>query len=279
MGLDKDQIATRHLTLGASEIGAVAGLNPWQSAHDVWLEKMQLVEHVDNARTRIGDRFEAVVRDMYCEDQGCEVAHFGTIVHSRFRWLSATPDSCVFGARRLLEVKIVGWRVAPHWGTAEDAIPDYYRSQVEQQMEVCDADSCDVAAVIGGTDYRIYRIQRDRSLAARLIEIGQEFWERHVLTREPPPVDGTEGARRMLGVLYPKNRRPLAKASALAEDLVRRLADLEVLETQRLEVENKLKAEIADQEGLVGDGWSVTYRADVRNRRRLHWKQKLGKVA
>ena len=277
--LTEEQLRHRQYTLGASEIAAVAGLNPWKSGHDVWLSKMGLADDKFNARTRIGELVEPIIARVYCEDQKVDIAHFGTLTHPKHPWMSATPDFMVGGVRRLGEIKMVGWRSATFWSSAEDGVPDYYRPQAEWQMEVCDADECDFAALLGGTDFRIYRIKRDRDLAGMLIDIGAKFWRDHIETKKPPPVDGSEGAKRLLKKIYPKNTSPMRSATSHEELVVSKLVELDRLEAERDLYENKLKESIADAEGLAGDGWSVTYRADVRGRRSLRWKQKKGRVA
>lgn len=277
--LTQEQLATRHLYLGASEIAAVAGLNPWRSPHDVWLSKMGLADEPGNVRTRIGELVEPILGQLYCEEEKVEIAHFGSLVHPEHSWMSATPDFFVSGHRRLGEIKMVGWRAAAFFSEEDDGVPDYYRPQAEWQMEVCDADECDFAALLGGTDFRIYRLKRDREMAGMLIDIGAKFWRDYVVKKVPPPIDGSEGARRLLKKLYPVNLGPMKGASAKDELIVKRILDIDKLEGERDELENKLKESIADAEGLTGDGWSVTYRADKNKRRSLRWKQKKDRVA
>jgi len=278
MTLTIDQLATRHLTLGASEIAAVAGLNPWKTAHDVWLLKLQLAESSDNVRTRMGNRVEACVLAEYCETEGVEAELMGTVVHPSHGWMSATPDARIKGARRLLEIKCVGWRMAHHWGTEVDAIPEYYRPQVEQQMEVCDVDECHVAAWIGGSEFRIYTIKRDRELAGILTEIGRRFWHEHVIPGIPPPVDGSEGARRMLDKLFPRNTKPMLQATPELSGLAARLREAKVL-TERAEAEqaaaqNKIIEALGDAEGVAAPDFRITYRADKAGKRRFLFKTK-----
>jgi len=55
-----------------------------------------------------------------------------------------------------------------------------------------------------GQEIRIYRIERDDALIARLIELERQFW-RYVETDTPPPADGSESADRALRCLYPKD--------------------------------------------------------------------------
>lgn len=278
MSFSASELEERKNTLGASEIAAVAGILPWRSAHDTWLVKRGLVDELGDVTTRMGNRVEACVREEYCLEMNAEVAHFGTIIHPTEPWASATPDAAVYGARRLLEIKCVGWRMAHHFGTDVDAIPAYYRAQLAWQMECCDADEAHLAAWIGGSDFRIYTVQRDRELGAMLLDVGRRFWFDHVLPGIPPPADGTEGARRMLERLYPTHRTPLKPATPTAQDLAAKLraakAEAERAELRVQEFQNKMIEEIGESEGLTADDWKVTLRADKNGKRRFLFKDK-----
>lgn len=278
MSLTDEQLALRQSGIGASEIGAIAGLNPWMSAHDVWLVKRGLATNAGSVHSRMGQRIEAAVAAEYTEDQGAELGHFGTIVHPKHPWMMATPDACVFGVRRIVEIKCVGWRLAHHWGSDADAIPEYYRPQVEWQLEVCDADECHVAAWIGGSDFRIYTIKRDRELAGILTEIGRKFWFDHVLTGTPPAVDGSEGARRMLDKLFPRNTKPMLPATPEIAEMAARLREAKAL-TERAEAEqaaaqNRIIEALGEAEGVAAPDFKITYRADKAGKRRFLFKTK-----
>lgn len=265
-GLTEEQLRERVNTLGASEIAAVAGLSPWSTPHDVWLKKLGLADDSENHFTRIGQLVEPILLQMYCEDTKSEVAHFGTMVHPKHKWMSATPDFSVFGKPRLGEIKMVGWRLSHHWTQEADGVPDYYRPQAEQQMEVCDAESVDVVALIGGTDFRIYTVNRDRELAGMLTAIGEKFWRDHVIARVPPPVDGSESAREMLNKMFPRHVTKLRPATAevegIAKSLVEAKADLVIAAERKARLENMMCQAIGDGEGFVSDTWKATWKVN-----------------
>ena len=58
-----------------------------------------------------------------------------------------------------------------------------------------------IAVLVGGNDYRDYRIDRDDELIAMLVEHERIFWER-VVAQEPPPADASVSAREALATLY-----------------------------------------------------------------------------
>jgi predicted phage-related endonuclease len=226
----------------------------------------------------MGNRIEAAVAEEYVHETGAEIANFGTMIHPVHPWMLATPDACVRGTRRLLEIKCVGWRSAMHWGTGPEDIPNYYLPQVQWQLEVCDADECHVAAWIGGSDFRIYTIRRDREMAEMLMNIGRQFWFEYVLPGVPPPADGTDGARRMLEKLYPRNTKPLKRATpeieALAASLKATREQLETVETAKASLENRIIEAIGDADGIASDGWKATFKAAKTGKRSFRFTTK-----
>ena len=87
---------------------------------------------------------------------------------------------------RIVEIKTA--RTQQGWGEdGTDEIPDYYKTQVQHYMTVLGATSCDVAVLIGASDFRIYTIEHDPELEELLIDAENEFWNEHVVPQVPPP--------------------------------------------------------------------------------------------
>lgn len=276
--LTPEQLALRKHTIGSSEVGAAIGLNPWQTPHELWAIKRGLMVSEENHATRWGQKIESLLAEMYSEDTGAELAHFGTVVHPEHSWVSATPDRAVFGTRRLCELKCVGWRSALHWGPGPEDVPDYYRAQIEWQCFVAGADECDVAALIGGTDFRIYRIKRSEILLRSIFNAAREFWGL-VESGTPPSADGSEGARRMLSTVFPRSDRKLLKpATAEAEVLAASLAAAREAkasaEAEEARLENLFREHIADAEGVAGRGWRATWKSTKTGTRQFLFKKK-----
>lgn len=278
MSLTPEQKEARRFTLGASDIAAVVGLNPWKTLHDVWLEKMGLADEQDSSTTRAGELVEPIALQLYAEETGAEIAHFGAVVHPKQPWMSATPDFAVFGRPVVGEAKFVGWRVALHWGDGPEDVPDYYRPQAEWQMEVCSAEQCHFAVLVGGPDFRTYRVKRDPELAGMLIDIGGKFWRDHVIARRPPAVDGSAGAREMLRKLFPRHKLDLRPADPRATELVSEMIAarqaLDEAEARKADIENRIREAIGDAEGWYSPSWLVTWKADKRGVRALKFKPK-----
>ena len=81
-------------------------------------------------------------------------------------------------------------------------MPEYVQLQVMHQLAVTGHKAADVAVLIGGQELRIFRIERDEALIARLIEMEHAFWQM-VESKTPPAGDGSESAEKALRSLYP----------------------------------------------------------------------------
>jgi len=281
--LTSEQMLVRSKGIGSSEIASVVGVSPFQSRHDVWLTKRGLADFKGNLATRMGSRIEDAIAEEYCElmraeGEPHEIANFQTtFAHPVEPWILASPDRLVFGRRRIAEMKNVGFRSMFSWGTEVDAVPDYYRVQVEWQLGVCDALSstgevdekpmdAHVVAWLGGCDLRVYRIQRSLKLWNAIVGQAREFWFHNVLANVPPEIDGTDGAKRMVHALSGASWRPLGRATEQQEELMVALKEareqVERAQFREQEIETRIKATIGDSEGFLFKGGRTTWKTN-----------------
>lgn len=286
--LTEKQIKLRKQGIGASEIGAIAGLNPFKTAIDVWASKLDLADHTDSEASRWGHRLEPVVAEAWAERMGLGLDKLKTcdsLVHPEHSHVLATPDRLVAidGGLANLEIKTLGHRQAHRWGEeGTDQIPEEYVAQVQWQMLVIraslkvDLRISFVAALIGGQQLRCYEVPFDPELAGDLLEIGTDFWKRHVLTREPPPAAESRAAAEYLAKRFPKHERPMLVADAEARKALEHLraareaADL--AEREKADAEVRVKELLKDAEGIEAEGIGrVTWRAS-KERSTTDWK-------
>jgi len=267
LSLTAEQKATRAQGLGSSDISAVCGLNPWRKPIDVWLEKTGRSEaREDTAQTQLGERLERQIAEMYAQPRGLELVPGETVV-GREPWMISTPDFKVLPGllEKLLECKNVGYRLVHHW--PEGSAPDYVVGQVLWQQEVTGIHAADVAALLGGRDYREVSIPYASDVVGDLVEIGREFWTEHVVKDLPPPVDGSDSWAAYIRSRWPSDLAPPIEATPDADELAHRLtmarAQLESAEADKLECENALKLLIGDAAGVRGKGWSVSWKTNA----------------
>jgi putative phage-type endonuclease len=284
MSLTADQQAQRRGKVTASVMADIAGVSDWRGPLAAWLRitGRHREDPIKQSDPRAwGHDVETLTLGWYAKTRGIEIAHWGTLVHPSLPWLLATPDACVFGERTVVEAKNVGRRMAHHW---DDGPPEYVRVQAYTQMEVCDADHCDIVAAIGGEAPQMWRLDRDREIGAALIGIAKDFYFGHVVTDDPPPIDEKTTAKDIEEV-FPKHSEDIVTVDEDA-DLV------ELIEEYRLagaiasacsdlrdDLKTRLVARIADRKGLlitdtegrrVRCTWSLREASDVSYKREAY---------
>lgn len=267
-GLTAEQLAFRRTGIGASESPCLVGVSPFGNAISVWAEKVGIEIREETDAMELGLILEEGITRLYAKKTGYDVAHFGTIRHPRFPWMLATPDLAVFGQRRVAQIKLVGAWMAHHW---DGGVPDYVEVQVQHEMEVADADVCDVLALVGGTDFRILTVERDREMGRDLVEVCRVFVERHIIGGEMPDPDGSAIADAAIKARFQRTRPVLLPATEEAERLGRAwlAADRRIRDAEKAQAlaEQKLKVLIGENEGIEGEGFRVTWKANKKGTR------------
>ena len=178
---------------GGSDVAAMLGLSKWKSPYQLYLDKRgELPEQEDNEAMYWGRELEPVIRRRYEQETGLTVIeNEGIIVDPIHPFMLANLDGRI-DENLILEIKTA--RTGDGWGeigTAE--IPLAYSLQCQWYLARTGAAVCDVAVLIGGSDFRLYKIEADAELQKILEEAAIEFWQR-VQDGNPPDVITYEDA-------------------------------------------------------------------------------------
>ncbi len=213
----REWLAQRQTGLGSSEIAAVCGLSPFQTALGVYLIKTgQLPAVEETSAMRWGTALEPAIAAAYTEETGVELEPCGLFRRDDEPWMVATPDRVTMDPAwdivdgqgpapgHLVELKTASAYVAKEWGEPwTDQIPDGYLLQCQWQMLVTGFQRVDVAVLIGGQDFRRYTVHASRNIFAHLLDLGREFWSR-VELRQPPEPDWSHARTpALIEALYP----------------------------------------------------------------------------
>lgn len=174
----------RQSGIGGSDVAAILGLSKWRTPLDVYNSKVgEVTDEEDNVSMEWGRRLEPIIRQAYADKTGRAVECPGHLFRSaEHPFMIANVDGMC--ADRILEIKTA--RTGADWGEeGTDEIPEYYLTQVQHYMTVTGKELCDVAVLIGASDFRIYTVKNDPELAALLIKEEEKFWE-CVQNRTPP---------------------------------------------------------------------------------------------
>jgi len=245
--------------IGGSDAPVIMGVSPWKTILDLWLEKTgeyTLALEEDKERIYWGRVLEDIVAQEFVKRTGIRVRRCNrTLTHPKYKWMIGNVDRLLVGEKAGLEIKTTNTYAAGDW---DNKIPDYYYPQVQHYIEVRQADFWWVAVLIGGQEFRTYKVLRDDTYIKELVEAEAEFW-RLVEKKTPPPIDGSEAASEYLKRTYPR-----AEAGKIIElpfeayELVlayERLSEEEKnVQKAKEEAANKLKAMLGDAEiGIIHD--------------------------
>ena len=209
----EDWLAVRKRGIGGSDAAAAVGLNPYQSALELWLIKTgrdaglpQVDAEDDSSPLYWGNILEPIVAAHYTKRTGRKVRRVNSVLQHPDpdkRWMLANLDYQVVGDGevQVLECKTAGEYGARLW---RDGVPEYVQCQVQHQLAVTGKAAADVCVLICGQEIQIHRIERDEALIANLINLERRFWD-CVVNDTPPPVDGTESSARALQCLFPQD--------------------------------------------------------------------------
>lgn len=195
--------------IGSSDAAAAIGLNPYKSALALWLEKTnrdQLMPKPDfeddSLPTYWGNILEPIVATHYTKRTGRKVRRINAVLqHPNEPWMLANIDREVIGSDevQILECKTAGIQGSRLW---RDGVPEYVHIQVMHQLAVTGKPAADVAVLLGGQELQVYRIERNETMIAQLIELERRFWQ-YVQEDTPPPGDGSDSADLALRCLFP----------------------------------------------------------------------------
>ena len=175
--------------LGGSDLGAIAGLNPYRTALDVYLDKTSDdIACETSPAMRWGTLLEDTIAKEYAEVTGQTIEiEPNTIYHPSMKFLGANIDRWVGDKEYVLECKTAGFTRGKEWGEeGTDQIPESYLVQVAYYAAICAVPKVDIAVLIGGQDFRIYTYERNKELEEKLIKIACNFWDNHIEKRIPP---------------------------------------------------------------------------------------------
>ena len=200
----EDWLQARNRGIGSSEAAAAIGLSRYTSPLALWQQKTARIpapDLSDNEAVFWGSTLEPIVAQVYQERTGRKVRRVNAILqHPQHCFMLANLDRAV-GSDGILEIKTAGQRSASQW---EETVPEAYQCQVLHQLAVTGKAWADVAVLIAGQEFRIYRIEPDPDRITDLIEREAQFWQ-HVQNDTPPAVDGSASCARALVAMYPQD--------------------------------------------------------------------------
>ncbi|NGO72980.1 YqaJ viral recombinase family protein [Streptomyces boncukensis] len=184
--------------IGGSEIAAVLGISPHESRFSLWHRKKGLIAPVEETDVMYWGRLHepAICGEFARRHPEWLVQTAPTFAAAGRPWQIANPDRLLIGPGigpddgpgALLEAKTA--RDAEGWGEENtDDIPVHYRAQCLWYLDVFGLDTCRVAVLIAGADYREYLVEYDPD-EAHLMRLAAQTFMQSLAADERPAIDG-----------------------------------------------------------------------------------------
>jgi putative phage-type endonuclease len=263
--------ALRRLGIGGSDVAALVGLDKYRGARHVYEEKHGRDIVRDNEAMEIGREIEAFIAHMFSKRSGVPIATPpGTIAHVDHPWALVNIDRDALDPETgevagPLECKNRSEYQLEEW---EEGVPDAPALQCHWGMAVGGYQRGYVAALVGGNKLRWHVVERDEEMIGHLLEHCGQWYKRHVIEGFPPPVDGLEATKDLLGRLYEVKAEAIAEVDLRkAKELRAQRADLDAqinpLTKQKTAVENEMRDTAGVAEVVkVGAATAWTWKAN-----------------
>lgn len=271
-------VKTNHLTreewlkyrtggIGGSDVSIIAGINPYKSVHQLWLEKTGQTEpeQTESEYAHFGTLLEPIVRKEFTERTGIKVRQKHMLLQSeQYPFMYADLDGVINenGELAIFEAKTASQYKMDTW---EEGVPAGYILQVQHYMAVTGAKKTYIAALVGGNHFVYHVVERDEVLITKIIAMETYFWETYVLGGVEPIPDGSDATTSYFNSRFSNSNGKTIElpeeALVACEEYERLSNEIKELETAKSAAANQLKSYLKDAEaGTVG-------------KRKIIWKQ------
>jgi len=263
----EQDIKLRSKGIGGSDASKIFGNSKWGNPTNVYDEKLGLVipeDISDKPYVEMGIILEPIVAGLFAKRLGKKIRMVSKTMYSK-EWPVARShiDAKIVGEKVGVEIKTTNAFNAKEWGKEmTDEIPIHYLYQIYHYLYVTEYEYFYCAVLIGGSDLRIYKIERDEERIKELIDAEKNFWENHVLKKIPPePLSPEEAllqfptAKKLKSI---ESTPMLEQLIASGKELEKRKATIEeALKTVKKDIMNHMKDAqiITDRQGNKIVSW------------------------
>lgn len=257
----------RSTYIGSHDIAAIMGEHPFLSRMEVFMRKTgQMPDFETTEQMEWGLLNEPAILLKYVKKKHnltpFQSNYFAR--HPKHEWMGGHADAINFDIKVGVDAKNIRFK-GKEWGEpGTDQVPRYVLWQAHHFMTLFDFPVWDIAPLFSGCEHEIYTVERDQDISNSIIEIGQEFWEKHVKEGIAPDIDETEASRLYLRNKYPNHDDELRTASKDEAELMGNLRDAEAFKKSTQKdidaMKNYLQEMIGKSKGLASSFGHITWK-------------------
>lgn len=202
-----DWIAEKAKAISSTEVSALFGMSPYQTAYELGVEKQsgKVGEFAESERMTWGKRLQDAIAQGIADDHGVliEGSQYEFMHHPTVPRMGSSFDYRIVGVSEraeaspivklfyehgpgLLEIKNVDSLVYKNWPKEE--APEHIEIQVQHQLEVAELKWAVLAVFVGGNRTVIYLRMRDEEVGIIIAQKVRKFWADFDKGILPPPV-------------------------------------------------------------------------------------------
>lgn len=256
VNFEVDDYSNRNKGLGGSDAAIALNLSPFKKPLQLWKEKTGRATPYDiskNPKVKMGHVLEPVIVKMYEDQKRFKVdADPGTVYHPKYPFMFGHADGLIADKKRILEVK-----TASNPKSWESGVPEHYRIQCMHYCMIYDYYEADVAVLINGSDFRIYRLNFTDADFQWLVEGELKFWNKVTSNDWGEPIEKT---------------KPIETNDSEIIGFYNQLLDIKgkikLLTTQKGDLEDCLKELMGSNDTLTNEAGDIlaTYKTQTANR-------------
>lgn len=258
--------------IGGSDAATIVGLNPYRSRLELYADKLGMMpEKEDSEAMRIGRDLEEYVASRWSERTGKKYRKTNYMYcHDDYEFIRANIDREVVGENAGLECKTTS--VYSKYDFDNGEIPLYYYCQCQHYMAVRGYDRMYLGVLVLSKGFYDYVIERNDSEIRILMDNEIEFWQHHVLAKNPPEPDGTESSAAAIKAMS-SSSEPAAVSADIKlmmdkEDLLARYGILKKQYDDTGKEIEQIKQELMVELGDTQYGESAMYKISYKSQKR-----------
>jgi putative phage-type endonuclease len=165
-------LALRKEKITASDCSSIMGCNPYKSVHQLFEEKIGLIEVLENDAMRRGTEMEPLAREAFINETTIFVKP-SVYVSEKHDWMMASIDGYCEYTQTLVEIKC-GVRAFKE--AKKGIIAPYYQAQMNHQMEVMEL-SWMYYYAFNGKEGILMKFDRDFDFVSDMIVKEKKFYD------------------------------------------------------------------------------------------------------
>lgn len=252
--------------IGASEIGTILGVNPYDTPYQLWLRKTGRAPAIqENFLMKAGHYLEDAIAQFCADETGVQIiknsANEFLVVNKDKPHLRVSPDRYAWlpNSRHTKDNKVIIECKSTQKFISETDIPLPWFVQVMYQLGVCEMDQAYLAWLSQGRDFGYKQIRFDKDLFNDVIvaEIDK-FWKDNILGDQEPALISVDDVK----IKYPVHNA--GKSIDASEELLETCnqlmdvnAQIKELDKKKTEYEDALKFAMADSESIISPSGKV----------------------